>query len=68
MQMTRVVSENVAAVGYEEEGQVLRVQFRSGGTYDYRGVAKSLYQEMLQPHPWRRVGPLVKRHPFIKRV
>jgi hypothetical protein len=64
MNMTRVISDNIFAVGYDPNSETLRVQFRSGGTYDYSGVSESLYLQMLQPHPWRSVGGLVKAHPY----
>ncbi|WP_086522479.1 KTSC domain-containing protein [Clavibacter michiganensis] len=62
MQMHSVISTNVQAVGYDNGSRTLRVQFQSGGIYDYYEVTPSLYQEMLQPHPWRRVGRTVKAH------
>lgn len=64
MNMTSVVSDNVRAVGYEYRTQVLRVSFRSGGTYDYYGVPAHLYEVMLLPHPWRRVGRQIRAHRY----
>lgn len=66
MDMRPVVSTNVSAVGYDEPTQTLRVRFRSGGIYDYRGVSPALFQQMLLPYPWRRVGHLVKAHVCTK--
>ena len=60
--MHKVVSSNVAAVGYDKPSQVLRVQFIRGGVYEYSGVREALFEEMLGPHPWRRVGREVKAH------
>lgn len=57
-----VVSESIAAVGYNAGTRTMRVHFRSGGVYDYFSVDPSLYAEMLRPHPWRRVGKIVKSH------
>ncbi|WP_136611648.1 KTSC domain-containing protein [Sinomonas albida] len=62
MTMTPVVSTNVERVGYDEVAQILRVEFRSGGIYDYHGVARWLFDEMLSPYPWRRVGRIVMAH------
>ena len=42
----------------------MRVAFRSGGVYDYLDVDQDLYEQMLEPHPWHRVGELVKSHRF----
>ncbi|HWC33980.1 MAG TPA: KTSC domain-containing protein [Mycobacteriales bacterium] len=61
-----VISENVRAVGYDPRGRILRVAFLSGGTYDYYGVASSLYEQMLLPNPWRRVGRLVRSHAYLR--
>jgi hypothetical protein len=62
MHLHPVVSNNVRAVGYSPEARVLRVQFRSGGVFDYHGVGRGLFEQMLCPHPWRRVGRLVMAH------
>jgi len=66
MTMHTVVSTNVLAVGYEPFTRTLRVQFRSGGVYDYYGVDPHLFEQMVLPHPWRRIGRLVKTHPSAK--
>ncbi|MGC0370107.1 hypothetical protein RKD05_002359 [Microbacterium sp. SLBN-111] len=66
MQMQPVVSTNVAAVGYDAMSNTLRVQFQNGGIYDYHDVDPSLYESMLQPNPWRRVGSIVRRHRYRK--
>lgn len=44
----------------------MRVQFRNGGVYDYYGVDPHLFEQMLLPNPWRRLGRLVKTHPYAK--
>lgn len=64
--MTPVVSDNVRAAGYDHDTQVLRVTFRSGGTYDYYDVPLHLYEVMLLPHPWRRVGRQIKAHRYSR--
>lgn len=66
MTMHPVVSTNVAAVGYDPPTHTLRVQFRSGGTYDYYGVNPGLFEQMRLPNPWRRVGQRVKAHTYAK--
>lgn len=60
--MTPVISDNVAFVGYDYRTLVLRVGFRSGGTYDYYGIPFYLYEAMLEPHPWRRVGRQIRAY------
>lgn len=66
MIMRPVVSTNVLDVGYDPLASTLRVRFRSGGTYDYYDVNPGLFEKMLQPHPWRRVGQLVKARTYAK--
>jgi hypothetical protein len=66
MTMHSVISTNVLAVGYDPLTSTLRVRFRRGGTYDYHGVNADLFEQMLQPNPWRRVGRLVKAHAYVK--
>ncbi|NYI43793.1 hypothetical protein BJ993_000873 [Nocardioides aromaticivorans] len=41
MNLVPVVSDNVAFVGYDHVTRILRVRFRSGGTYDYYDVPAS---------------------------
>lgn len=64
MEMSPVISDNVLAVGYESSTHTMRVAFRSGGVYDYYGVDLQLFESMLLPHPWRRLGDRVKAHPY----
>jgi hypothetical protein len=64
MTMHRATSTNVLAVGYEPSARTMRVQFRSGGVYDYYGVDPHLFEQMLLPNLWRRVGRLVKTHAY----
>lgn len=66
MNMTPVISDNVRAVGYDYGARVLRVQFRSGGTYEYHAVPAHLYGVMLLPHPWRRIGRQIRAHRYSK--
>jgi len=62
MVMQPVTSTNVLAVGYEPATRTMRVAFRSGGAYDYYDVNPALFEQMLLPYPWRRVGAMVKGH------
>jgi hypothetical protein len=62
MNITPVVSNDAAFVGYNHATRTLRVKFRSGGTYDYYDVSVFLYEAMLFPHPWRRVGRQIRAH------
>lgn len=62
MHMVPVVSDNVALVGYDHATRTLRLKFRSGSTYDCYDVPVFLYEAMLLPHPWRRVGRQIRAH------
>ena len=43
--MTPVKSSNVASVGYDESG--LRVQFKDGASYLYKGVPAETYANLM---------------------
>lgn len=47
MNMTQVSSTNLAAIGYDESSQTLRVEFQSGGTYDYYDVPKPEFDSFM---------------------
>jgi len=40
-------SSNVAGTGYDAESETLRVQFKSGGVYDYLDVPKAVHSGLL---------------------
>jgi len=43
-----VASSNVRAIGYDSATQTLEVEFQSGWVYQYYGVSKYLYQQIMQ--------------------
>jgi len=47
MQMTKVESSNLKAIGYDSETKRLRVQFSSGGIYEYTDVAGDVADEFM---------------------
>lgn len=47
MQRQAVTSSNLASVGYDDERQVLEVEFKSGFVYQYEGVPKFAYSDMV---------------------
>jgi hypothetical protein len=47
MNMQRVDSSQIFAVGYDPEKKTLRVQFHSGGIYDYADVPEQVHTNML---------------------
>jgi len=62
--MHPVTSTNVLEAGYEPATRIMRIHFRGGGIYDYFNVDPRLFQQILFPYPWRRVGQQVKAHPY----
>lgn len=46
MNMNRVNSSNLVAVGYDSSSETLRIQFNSG-IYDYYNVPKSIYDGLM---------------------
>jgi len=46
LEMIRVTSTAIRAVGYD--GSTLRVEFRSGRTYDHPGVPYSAYAALME--------------------
>jgi hypothetical protein len=47
MEMISVSSSNIAAIGYDFEMAILRIQFLQSGTYDYQQVPQHVYEGML---------------------
>lgn len=64
MNMISVMSSNVSAVGYDELSYIMRVRFHNGATYDYFAVSKGLYESMLLPNCWGRLGNIIKQHSY----
>jgi hypothetical protein len=64
MDMTPVVSSNIAAVGYDQTQNNLHIQFKGKDTvYLYRGVPLELYEAMMSAES---IGSFYARH--IKNV
>ena len=47
MQLIKVESSMIYAVGYDEQTQTLEVVFNRTGVYRYRKVPKEVYKELL---------------------
>jgi hypothetical protein len=43
-----VVSESIAAIGYDDDAEVLEVEFVSGAIYRYRGVSQDAFEDLRQ--------------------
>lgn len=45
--MVDVESTNLGSVGYDPETQTLRIKFKDGAPYDYRGVPPQMHGELM---------------------
>ena len=43
VEMVYIESSNLQAIGYDEIQQILYIEFKKSGTYQYFGVDKSIY-------------------------
>lgn len=48
MDMIRVSSSAISAVGYDPATMRMKIQFVDGHTYDYCGVPESVFDELLR--------------------
>jgi hypothetical protein len=47
MERTAVLSSNIKSVGYDQKSKKLEIEFMNGGIYEYDGVAKETYDDMI---------------------
>jgi hypothetical protein len=47
MERKFVNSSNLLSVGYDSDSQILEIQFRSGGIYQYLRVPQSVYDALM---------------------
>ena len=66
MEMTRLWrSKALREVGYDVASRVLRVEFLSGGRYDYLDVGPEVYDGLIHSeHPWTDWLDEVLRHEY----
>ena len=48
MEKYSVASSNITSIGYDAPSQILEVEFLSGMIYQYYGVPKSSYDELMR--------------------
>ena len=48
MERVSVESSNLSAIGYDDESQVLEVEFRRGAVYRYFEVERVAYENLLK--------------------
>lgn len=62
MQMKRLRSRAVAAVGYDAALRTLRIRFHNGGIYDYLDVPPNVFAKLTAAaHPWTQWGAQIKQ-------
>lgn len=42
-----VVSSSIRSVGFDSEGNVLEIEFCTGGVYQFQGVPQGVFDELL---------------------
>lgn len=47
LQRKRVSSSELFSVGYDAENSVLEIELLNGSIYQYRGVARMIYEELM---------------------
>lgn len=47
MKRTNVESSNLKSVGYDEENEILEIEFKHGGIYQYYDVSKDVYDGLM---------------------
>jgi len=47
MKRQAVESSNLASVGYDVENEILEVEFKHGGVYQYFDVPESVYADLM---------------------
>ncbi len=64
IQMSEVVgSSNVKAIGYDPVGLTLRVEFLSGGIYDYENISHLLHEELMAaPSKGKFISQRIRGH------
>lgn len=43
-----VRSESIAAIGYDDDAEVLEIEFVTGAVYRYRGVTQDVFDDLRQ--------------------
>lgn len=63
-----VSSSNILSVGYEEGSETLEVEFLNGSIYQYFGVPKHLYDQLMgEPSKGKFLNTYIKnQYPFSR--
>ena len=68
MERTQVTSSNIQSIGYDPDAQILEIEFKNGGTYDYSGVPEYIHAGMMnaESHGKYFHANIKDRYPFTK--
>jgi hypothetical protein len=65
MERSRVVSSDIASVGYDALSSILEVEFNTGSIYQYRGVPESVYFALMNaPSHGQYFARHIKKGPY----
>ena len=68
MDRAPVSSSNIAAIGYDEDTQILEVEFTDGSVYQYSGVPPGEHNGMMNADSKGKYlhANIKKRYPYVK--
>ncbi len=68
MERTPVRSSNIAAIGYDEDNQVLEVEFNDESVYQYSGVPSREHDGIMNADSKGKYlnANIKNRYPFVK--
>lgn len=66
MEMKKVTSSQIAAIGYDVGGKKLRIEFVKGTVYEYENVPKEKFDELIEAESVGKVfSAEIKKHPEL---
>ncbi|RXE56809.1 hypothetical protein ABH15_01220 [Methanoculleus taiwanensis] len=68
MQREAIESAGLKSIGYDREMEILRMEFESGGVYEYFGVPPAIYDDLLaaESPEWFFREFISERYPYEK--
>lgn len=48
MMRQKVISSNIVSIGYDENTQILEIEFKQGAIYRYSGVPAHIFQNLME--------------------
>lgn len=65
MEVTKVTSSNIDAIGYDPVQRILKVVFKSGSIYDYYEVDQQIYEGLMSADSIGRTFNQTVRNVFM---